>query len=111
MINQFDAVGTNRATCLVPYIESFESRLRERNYTPGTIKTYRVLVRRLAMMMEARGIVPSSLAVERAAELVRGEERKAREPHKCANIARRFAGHLIDLGVASPRTPLGGEPL
>jgi len=105
MSQQFDAVATDRTTCLDPYIESFEDRLRERNYTPGTIKTYRVLVRRLAMMMEARGIVPASLTVERAAELVRGEERKAREPHKCANIARRFAQHLIDLGVASAPSP------
>jgi len=36
---------------------------------------------------------------------VRGEERKAREPHKYANIVRRFVEHLIDLGVASAQSP------
>ena len=107
MDSQGVAVGTMRATFMDPYIESFEGRLRKQNYTSGTIKTYRVLIRRLATMMEAQSIAPSRLTIELAAELVRGEERNAREPHKCANIARRFATHLIELGVtiAVPPTP------
>ena len=104
-MNQDDVVVANRATCLDPYIESFEGRLRERNYTSGTIKTYRVLVRRLASFMEARGIAPEHLTVELAAELVHDEVRRRREPNKYKNIARRFAEHLIDLGVASAPSP------
>src|SRR5271165_6374084 len=56
-------------------------------------------------MMEAQGLAPSCLTTEQAADLVRGEERKAREPHKYANIVRRFVEHLIDLGVASAQSP------
>jgi integrase/recombinase XerD len=103
--SQVDVMAAQQGTCLDPYIESFEARLRERNYTSGTIKTYRVLVRRLATMMESHDVAPSCLCPERAAELVRGEERKAREPHKCANVARRFAEHLIDIGVAAAPSP------
>jgi site-specific recombinase XerD len=105
--NQVDVLAAQQGTCLDPYFESFEARLRERNYKAGTIKIYRVLVRRLATIIEAQGLSPSCLSPERAAELVHGEERKASEPHKCANIARRFAEHLIDIGVAPspPPTP------
>jgi hypothetical protein len=93
MNSQGNVMVVQRATCLDAYIESFESHLRARNYTPGTIKTYRILVRRLATTMEAQGLAPSCLTTEQAADLVRGEERKAREPHKYANIARRFVEH------------------
>ena len=103
--NQVDVMAAQQGTCLDPYIESFEARLRERNYKSGTIKIYRVLIRRLATVMESHDLAPSCLSPERAAELVRGEERKANEPHKCANIARRFTEHLIDIGVASAPSP------
>jgi site-specific recombinase XerD len=102
MKSQADIMVVNRATCLDPYIESFENRLRGQNYTPGTIKTYRVLLRRLASIMETRGVAPEHLTVAIAAELVAGEECNRREPNKCKNIARRFAEHLINIDVAQP---------
>ena len=107
MITQVDLEPSESATCLDPYVPSFESRLAEKNYKLRTIKTYRVLVRRLASFMEARGIAPEHLSAELAAQLVHGEERHRHEPNKCRNIARRFAEHLIDLGVVSapPPTP------
>jgi integrase/recombinase XerD len=92
-------------TCLDQYIGAFEDRLTARNYKSGTIKTYRVLIRRLSMIMEERGIRPEDLTVELAAELVRSEERNHREPHKYANIARRFTEHMIDIGVATATPP------
>jgi|SRR5271170_4709278 len=101
MDDRLDGMARKGGTCLDPYIGSFEDRLKERNYTPGTITTYRVLVRRLAALMEAVGVTPSRLSTEIAADLVRGEERRTREPHKYANIARRFADHLVDIGVAA----------
>ena len=64
MDEQMDTTASKGKTCLDPYIESFEDRLRERNYTTGTIKTYRVLVRRLAEMMEAQGVTPSRLSTD-----------------------------------------------
>jgi integrase/recombinase XerD len=107
MTTQVDLEPSESATCLDPYVPSFESRLAEKNYKLRTIKTYRVLVRRLASFMEARGIAPEHLSAELAAQLVHGEERHRHEPNKCRNIARRFAEHLIDLGVVSapPPTP------
>src|ERR1700680_1334740 len=102
MNSDVDIVGMSRGagTCLDRHIKSFEDRLTARNYTSGTIKTYRVLIRRLAMIMEVRGVRPEDLTDELGAELVRVEELKTREPHKCANIARRFTEHLIEIGVA-----------
>lgn len=99
------AICSGSGTRLDQYIESFAEQLTARNYKPGTIKTYCVLIRRLAMIMEGRGVGPEDLTVELAADLVRGEERKTREPHKCANIARRFTEHLIDIGVATAPAP------
>jgi hypothetical protein len=54
---------------------------------PGTIKTYRFLVRRLASLMDAAGVTPRNLTMELAAQLVSAEERNRREPNKCQNIA------------------------
>jgi site-specific recombinase XerD len=92
-------------TCFDPYLPSFESSLADENYKPGTIKTYRVVIRRLASVMEARGIAPEHLTLDLAAQLVRSEERNRRESNKYQNIARRFAQHLIVLGVASAAVP------
>src|ERR1700760_3972722 len=99
--NQVDVMVAQQKTCLDPYIESFETRLRERNYTLRTIKIYRVLLRRLATIMESHGLALSCLSPDRGAELVRGDERKARAPHERANTARLFADHLTDIGVRS----------
>lgn len=88
-------------TCLSQYIESYVDRLTARNFAAGTIKGYRVLILRLAVIMEDRGIRPEDLTVDRAAELMQGEERKRREPHKSANIARRFVEYLVEIGVAT----------
>jgi len=104
-VNNDIEIGGNRKigtdAYLDRYIKSFEERLKARNYTAGTIKTYRVLICFLGRIMAERGIKPEDLTVELAADLVQGEERKRREPHKYANIARRFAEHLIEIGVAT----------
>jgi site-specific recombinase XerD len=97
--------GYTAACCLDPYIVTFEAKLTEKNYKPGTIKTYRSVIRRLASFMEAGGIAPEQLTADLAAQLVRGAERHQREPNKYQNIARRFAAHLIDLGVAPAPVP------
>jgi hypothetical protein len=68
MNNRVDAGNTDRGTCLDCYIESFENSLKARNYAASTIKVHRVLVGRLAAMMETVGIVPSCLTIELAAE-------------------------------------------
>jgi hypothetical protein len=47
MNSHSEIIGMSRGTGtgLDRYIESFEDRLKARNYTAGTIKTYRVLMR------------------------------------------------------------------
>jgi site-specific recombinase XerD len=105
MTNDPDGAAQQSRGCLDPYIGTFEAKLIEKNYKPGTIKTYRVLVRRLASLMDATGVTPSNLTMEMAARLVSDEERNRREPNKCQNIARRFVGHLINLGVVPAPVP------
>lgn len=108
MSNEVDIAGNRQEWvdgCLDRYIESFEDLLRARNYTAGTIKTYRVLIRCLGRIMAEHCIGPRDLTVALAAELVQGEERNRREPHKYANIARRFAEHLVEIGVATAPPP------
>lgn len=100
-----DGEAFRSASCLDPYISTFEAKLMEKNYKPGTIKTYRVLVRRLESLMDAAGVMPSDLTMEMAAQLVSDEERNRREPNKCQNIARRFVEHLIDLGLVPAPVP------
>jgi integrase/recombinase XerD len=92
-------------TCLDQYLGSFEASLTPFNYKLGTIKAYCGLIRRLGSIMQERGIRPAGLTVELAADLVKGEERNRREPHKYANIARRFTRHLIEIGVAQAAPP------
>ena len=60
-----EIIGMSKGTGtgLDRYIESFEDRLKARNYTAGTIKTYRVLIRRLAMIMEERCVKSSNPSV------------------------------------------------
>jgi integrase/recombinase XerD len=105
MANDPAGASHQSTVCLDPYIGTFEAKLIEKNYKPGTIKTYRVLVRRLASLMDATGVTPSNLTMEMAAQLVSAEERKRREPNKYQNIARRFVEHLIDIGVAAAPVP------
>ena len=81
------------------HIDTFVEGLTAENYKPQTIEVYRQQLRRLVYLIEAAGISPQYLTAERAAELVRNDERNRREPNKCQNIARRFVAHLIASGV------------
>jgi site-specific recombinase XerD len=92
-------------TCLDPYIPSFDARLIEKNFKSGTIRQYRMWIRRLASLMEANSISPGQLTSDMAAQLVRDEARNPRKSTWNQNLARRFVKHLIELGVASPPVP------
>jgi site-specific recombinase XerD len=107
MSKQADIAGAYQGadTCWDRYIESFEKCLTARNYAPGTITTYRILIRRLVAILVERGLKPENLTVELAAELARCEERNRRRPHQYANMARRFVEHLIEIGVATAPPP------
>jgi integrase/recombinase XerD len=100
-----DSTSQSTGACLDRYLKSFEEGLAARQYTAGTIKTYRVLVRSLAAMMEERGIAPEQLTVELAAALIQDE--KVRQLHGSGHVVRRFVEHLIKIGAATapPLTP------
>lgn len=81
------------------HVGTFIDGLTAENYKPQTIKAYRVLLKRLVSLIQSAGISLQELTSERAAELMRSDERKRREPNKCQNVARRFVAHLVTSGA------------
>lgn len=87
-------------TCVDPYLDSFAQSFAAASYKPATIKTYRHLARRLGRLMETAGIAPSALTPDLADQLARTVARGPDSTIRLHNLARRFAEHLIDIGVA-----------
>lgn len=92
----------NPNTCVDPYLNSFAQSFAAADYKPGTIKTYRHLARVLGRLMDAAGIAPSALTPDLADELARTTPPGRDTAIRLHNLARRFAEHLIDIGVAQP---------
>lgn len=92
----------NPKTCADPYLESFARSFTAANYTTGTIRTYRHLVKKLGRLMDAAGIAPSALTPDLADQLARTAGRGRGTAVRFHHLARRFAEHLIDIGVAQP---------
>jgi site-specific recombinase XerD len=89
-------------TCVDSYLDSFAQSFVATNYTAGTIRTYRHLARKLGRLMDAAGIAPSALTPDLADQLARTEARGPDNKIRLHHFARRFAEHLIDIGVAQP---------
>jgi len=89
-------------TCVDPYLGSFAQSFAAANYAARTIRTYRDLARKLGRLMDAAGIAPSALTPDLADQLARTEARGPGSGIRFHNLARRFAEHLIDIGVARP---------
>lgn len=92
----------NRNTCADPYIKSFTQSFAEANYKPSTINAYRQLVHRLGRLMEDAGVLPSALTPDLAEQLARTVEPGPDNKIRFFKLARRFAQHLIDIGVVEP---------
>lgn len=92
----------NLKTCVDPYLDSFAQSFAAANYKAGTIKTYRHLARKLGQLMDRAGIEPSTLTPDLADQLARTEARGPGNKLRFYHFARRFAEHLIDIGVAQP---------
>lgn len=92
----------NPKTCVDPYLDSFAQSFAAANYTVGTIRTYRHLARKLGRLMDTAVIAPSALTPDRADQLARTTARGPGSKIRFHNLARRFAEHLIDIGVAQP---------
>jgi len=89
-------------TCIDSYLDSFAESFAASNYKARTIKVYREHVRKLGRLMDAEGIAPSALTLDDAERLGRTVPRKRGQTICPHNLARRFAAHLIDIGVAQP---------
>lgn len=90
----------NQQTCVDPYLGSFTEIFAVANYKARTIKTYRHMIRNLGRLMDAEGVEPSALTLDQAERLGRMIPRKQGQTLCPHNLARRFAAHLIDIGVA-----------
>lgn len=89
-------------TCVDPYLDSFAESFAAANYNAATITNYRSIIRRLGQVMDAEGVEPSALTLDQAERLGRMVPRKHGQTICPHNLARRFAKHLIDIGVAQP---------
>ena len=89
-------------SCVEPYLDSFEQSFAAANYTPGTLKNYRSLVRRLGRLLDAEGIRPAALTPDVADRVARETPVGSKTTIRFHNLARRFAEHLIVIGVAQP---------
>ena len=89
-------------TCIEPYLESFAESFAAENYTSGTIKTYRSILRKVGHVMDVEGISPSALTLDMAEHLGRKVPRKKAGTVLPYRLARRFAQHLLDIGVTQP---------
>lgn len=95
-------MSQNLATCVDPYLDSFAESFAAANYKAATITNYRSIIRRLGQVMDAEGVEPSALTLDQAERLGRMVPRKHGQTICPHNLARRFAEHLIDIGVAQP---------
>jgi site-specific recombinase XerD len=95
----------NYQTCIDPYLESFARSFAAANYKATTIKAYRHLARKLGRLMDTARIEPSALTPDLADQLARTQARGPDNKIRFHHFARRFAEHLIDIGVAQPVPP------
>ena len=87
-------------SCVDPYVESFAASFAASNYKERTIGTYHNLVRKLGRLMDAAGITPAALTPDLADQLARKTGRGRDNAIRFYRLARQFAEHLIDIGVA-----------
>lgn len=92
----------NTMSCVDPYLDSFAQSFAAANYKARTIKAYRLLARKLGRLMDSAEIRPSALTPDAADQLARTEALDRDTTIRFHNLARRFAEHLIDIGVAQP---------
>lgn len=95
----------NLNSCLDPYLDSFAQSFAAANYKASTIKNYLNLAHKLGGLMDTAGIAPSALTPDLADGLARPLASKSDTTIRFHNLARRFAEHLIDIGVAQPVPP------
>ena len=94
---------TNRLhSCVDPYLDSFTQSFTAANYARATLVGYMQIIRKLGRIMDAEGVEPSALTPDLADRLGRIVPCKKVGTVRPYKLARRFAEHLIDIGVAQP---------
>lgn len=89
-------------TCIEPFLGSFAESFAAENYTAGTVKTYQSILRKVGQAMDAEGVSPSALTLDMAEYLGRKVPREKAGTIRPYTLARRFAQHLLDIGVTQP---------
>ena len=89
-------------TCVDSYLDSFAQSFAAANYTAATIKGYRKLAHTVGQLIDDAGVVPSALTPDLAEQLGRAAEPDTTGTIRLYSLARKFAEHLIDIGVAQP---------
>lgn len=89
-------------TCIEPFLDSFAQSCATENYTPPTINTYRSILRKVGYLMDIEGVAPSALTLDLAEQLGRKIPRKKVGTLLPYRLARRFAQHLLDIGITQP---------
>ena len=86
-------------TSIEPYLDSFAESFAAENYKPATINAYRWILRKVGRVIDAEGISPSALTLDMAEHLGRNVPRKKTGTIWPYRLARRFAQHLLVIGV------------
>ena len=89
-------------TCVDPYLDSFVQSFAAANYARATLAGYLQIIRKLGRIMDAEGVEPSALTPDLADRFGRTVPRKKVGTVRPDKLARRFAQHLVDIGVAQP---------
>ena len=89
-------------TSIEPYLDSFAESFAAENYKPATINAYRWILRKVGRVMDAEDIHPSALTLDMAEQVGRKVPRKNAGTAWPYKLARRFAQHLLDIGVTQP---------
>lgn len=92
----------NPKTCIDPYLDSFAQSFAAANYKAATITEYRKRIRRFGQLMDVAGVAPAELTPDLADQLGRADEPHPTGTIRLYSLGRKFAGHLIDIGVAQP---------
>jgi site-specific recombinase XerD len=87
-------------TCIDPFLDSFAQSFAAANYKAATITEYRKRVRRLGELMDIAGVAPAELTPDLAEQLGRADEPHGRGTIRLYSLGRKFAEHLIDIGMA-----------
>ena len=96
-------------SCIEPYLGSFMRSFAEANYKPETVNGYRNLVRRLGLAMYEADIAPSAVTPALAEKLGRASEPQSTGTSRLYNLGRKFAAHLIEIGVVKSVAPTPAE--